>query len=235
MSGNASRIVAWNGAGATANANQTFPGGRATRAAIAAPNDIAKPIGAAVTAVGTTKVRCGEKTVLIAKSTAVRAILITKSRTAMKSRAAKSRVREEPRRERVSRPRGEREQSSQYQDEADVRRPRYEPPVFVTWDEPPPESPRVERAPPWPPENDRDEFVDQAVAEITARQRALDSAARAKPPRRQPTLETDVRAETTVARRPVHYAAADIAAPQRTIAADAPSNQRLRKFRPTTR
>ncbi len=173
--------------------------------------------------------------------------------------------REEPRRERVSRPRGEREQSSQYQDEADVRRPRYEPPVFVTRDEPPPESPRIERAPPWPPENDRDEFVDQAVAEITARQRALDSAPRAKPPRRQPTLETDVRAETTVARRPVHYAAADIAAPQRTIAADfaaikggansarrrddradyrrgnarspvmSASNQRQRKFHPTTR
>ena len=128
--------------------------------------------------------------------------------------------REEPRRERVSRPRAEREQSSQYHDESDVRRPRYEPPVFVTPDEPPPESPRIERTPPWPSENDRDEFVDQAVAEITARQCALDRSPRAKPPRRQPTLETDVRVETTAARRPVHYAAADIAAPQRTIAAD---------------
>ncbi len=128
--------------------------------------------------------------------------------------------REEPRRERASRPRGEREQRSQYQDEADVRRPRYEPPVFVTRDEPPPESPRIERAPPWPPENDRDEFVDQAVAEITARQRALDRSPRANPPRGQPPLETDVPAETTAARRPVHYAAADIAAPQRAIAAD---------------
>ena len=133
----------------------------------------------------------------------------------MKSRAAKNRGAS-----RVSRPRAEREQSSQYHDEADVRRPRYEPPVFVTPDEPPPESPRIERTPPWPSENDRDEFVDQAVAEITARQRALDRSPRAKPPRRQPTLETDVRVETTAARRPVHYAAADIAAPQRTIAAD---------------
>ena len=90
MSGNASRIAAWNGAGA--NANQTIPGRRASLAAIVVPNDIAKPIGAAATAVGTTNVRCGGKTGLIAKSTAVQAILITKSRTAMKSRAAKNRV-----------------------------------------------------------------------------------------------------------------------------------------------
>ena len=218
MSGNASRIAAWNGAGA--NANQTIPGGRASLAAIVAPNDIAKPIGAAATAVGTTNVRCGGKTGPYREEYRSSGNPYYEEPNRYEEPRREEPRREEPRRERVSRPRGEREQSSQYQDEADVRRPRYEPPVFVTWDEPPPESPRVERAPPWPPENDRDEFVDQAVAEITARQRALDSAARAKPPRRQPTLETDVRAETTVARRPVHYAAADIAAPQRTIAAD---------------
>ena len=86
---------------------------------------------------------------------------------------------EEPRRERAIQSRREREHPRQNHDES-FARPRHEPPVFEPLFEPaderPAPNPRNERASPGPAENDRDLFVDQAVAEITARQRALDAA-----------------------------------------------------------
>jgi len=124
---------------------------------------------------------------------------------------------EEPRRERVSRPGRERDYVRESNDEGAARRPRYEPPVFAPHDEPPAPKARSERASPGPPENDRDAFVDQAVAEITARQRVLDSGVGDKSPLRQPTLDTDVGAEPSAARRAVDNATAEIATPQRMI------------------
>ena len=107
---------------------------------------------------------------------------------------------EEPRRERAIQSRREREHPRQNHDES-FARPRHEPPVFEPLFEPaderPAPNPRNERASPGPAENDRDLFVDQAVAEITARQRALDAAV-----------------ETPVAHRAVDNAAADVAARQ---------------------
>jgi localization factor PodJL len=131
---------------------------------------------------------------------------------------------EEPRRERVLRPRREREQFRQDPEESYVRRPRHEPPVFEPHYEPPAPNPRSERVAPSLPEpglqeNDRDAFVDQAVADITARQRVLESA-RAAPP--QPTLYADeASAEVAAPQRAVDNAAAEVAARPHAIDADA--------------
>jgi localization factor PodJL len=128
---------------------------------------------------------------------------------------------EEPRRERVSRPGRERDYVRESNDEGDARRPRYEPPVFAPHEEPPAPKARSERASPRPPENDRDAFVDQAVAEIAARQRVLDSGVGDKSPLRQPTLDTDVGAEAAAAQTaPGDDLTAQITARQRALAGE---------------
>ncbi len=76
--------------------------------------------------------------------------------------------------------------------------------------------PRNERAAPAPPENDRDAFVDDAIAEITARQRALESRVRARSAPPQRTSKANVGAKVPAARRAVDKAIAELAvAPQR--------------------
>jgi localization factor PodJL len=125
---------------------------------------------------------------------------------------------DEPRRERVAQPRREREH--RYREESHARGPRHEPPVFEPPFEPPRErptpKPRNPRAAPAPPENDRDAFVDDAVAEITARQRALESGVGARSAPAQRTSKANVGAKIPAARRAVNKAIAELAAqPQR--------------------
>ncbi len=127
---------------------------------------------------------------------------------------------DEPRRERVVQPRREREYARRYHEESHARGPRHEPPVFEPPFEPPHQrptpKPRNQRAAPAPPENDRDAFVDDAVAEIAARQRALEAGVGARPEPPQRTSKANVGAKIPAARRAVNKAIAELTAqPQR--------------------
>ena len=117
-------------------------------------------------------------------------------------------------------PRREREYARRYHEESHARGPRHEPPVFEPPFEPPHQrptpKPRNQRAAPAPPENDRDAFVDDAVAEIAARQRALEAGVGARPEPPQRTSKANVGAKIPVARRAVNKAIAELTAqPQR--------------------